>query len=171
MSYIDIIIVIFLLWGAYKGFSSGLVKSLATFVALLLGIYGAIKFSNYSADFLKQHFSITNQYLQIIAFAVTFIIIIVAVHLIARLIDKLLQAVALGLINKLLGALFGILKYMLLVGVILIITNSIDRKTNFMSDKTKGNSLLYQPMTNLSLKIYPSLENFIVKCKENNPLV
>jgi len=160
MNFIDIVIVIILLWGAYKGFTSGLVISIATFVALLLGIYGAIKFSDYCAVFLSSHFTITSQYLKIISFAVTFIIIIILVHLIARLIDKFLSAVALGFANKLLGTVFGILKYIFIISIVLVIVNNFDKKTNLISAKTKDSSLFYNPLTNMALKIYPSLENF-----------
>jgi membrane protein required for colicin V production len=160
LNFLDIIIFIVLLWGAWKGFSNGFIISVASFLALMLGIWGAIKFSDYSAAFLTNHFTITSKYLKIISFAVTFLIIIILVHLIARLIDKLISAVALGPVNKLLGTIFGILKYGFIVSVFLIILNNIDHKIHFIPDSFKNDSILFNPMTNISLRIYPSLENF-----------
>ena len=49
MNYFDIIFVIPLLWGAYKGFSKGFVLEIASFVALGLGVWGGLKFSYLSA--------------------------------------------------------------------------------------------------------------------------
>jgi membrane protein required for colicin V production len=160
MNYIDIILIIILLWGAWKGFSNGLIISVASFLAILIGVWGAIKFSDYSAVFLTSHFTITTKYLKIVSFAVTFIIIIILVHLLARLLDKFISSIALGLVNKLLGAVFGILKYFFILSIFLIILNNIDKKANLIPEKIKNESLLYKPMTMISLKIYPSLENF-----------
>ena len=162
MNFIDIIIIVLLLWGAWKGFSNGLIISVASFLAILLGIWGAIKFSDYSATFLSSHFTITSKYLKIISFAITFIIIIILVHLVARLIDKLLSAVALGFINKMSGAVFGILKYCFIISIFLIILANIDKKIHFIPENIKNNSLFYKQMTDVSMKIYPSLENFYI---------
>jgi membrane protein required for colicin V production len=160
LNYIDIIIIVILLWGAWKGFSNGLIISVASFVAILIGIWGAIKFSDYSATFLIEHFTMTSKYIKIISFAITFVIIIILVHLIARLIDKFLSAVALGLVNKLSGAVFGILKYCCILSIFLIILNNINKKFKLIPEDIKNNSLLYCQLTNISVKIYPSLENF-----------
>ena len=47
MNYLDIIIVVPLLYGLIKGFSNGLIKEVTTLTALLVGVYVAIKFSLY----------------------------------------------------------------------------------------------------------------------------
>ena len=100
MNYLDIIIALPLLWGAYKGFTKGLIIEAASLAALLLGIYGAIKFSGITSDFLVEKCNFSSQYLHIISFAITFILIVIAVHFIARLINKLVKAVALGFVNN-----------------------------------------------------------------------
>ena len=52
MHYIDIVILIPLLWGAYRGFMKGFIVSISTFLALILGVYGAINFSDFVSKFL-----------------------------------------------------------------------------------------------------------------------
>ena len=81
MSQIDIILIIPLLWGAVMGFKKGLVLELASLVGLVLGIYGAIKFSDYTAEKLKQYVEITQEWLGLISFLVTFVLIVFAVFL------------------------------------------------------------------------------------------
>jgi len=115
MNFIDIIILIPILWGAYKGFTKGFISELSTLVALFLGIWGAIHFASFIANFLIDSFNMSNKYVPIISFAITFILIVIAVHFIAKLLTKLIKAVSLNLINKLAGAAFGILKYQMLL--------------------------------------------------------
>ena len=47
--------------------------------------------------------------------ALTFLLVVVTVHLLAKLLEKMLDLVALGLVNKLAGALFGLLKFALVL--------------------------------------------------------
>ena len=160
MNYFDILIIVILLWGAWKGFSNGFIISVASFIAIILGIWGAVKFCDFSAFFINNHFSISSKYLKIIGFAITFIIIIILVHILAKLIDKLLTAVALGLVNKLAGAAFGILKYCMIIGVFLVIFNNLDKKFQILPEKFKNESLFYKNLAYYSLKFYPYLENY-----------
>ena len=53
MSTLDIILAALLLFGLVKGFMKGLFVEITSLVALVLGLYGAIHFSYFMADFLK----------------------------------------------------------------------------------------------------------------------
>jgi membrane protein required for colicin V production len=157
MNLIDLILIIILLWSAYKGFRKGFILQLSTLAALLLGIFGAIHFSDFTSELLKDSFNISSQYLQIISFAVTFIVIVIAVHLLARLIEKLLQAIALGFINRLLGIVFGVAKIAFIISIILVLVNKADDKYNFIPDEKTENSLLYEPLSDFAPMIFPYL--------------
>jgi len=163
MNFLDIIILIPMLWGAYKGFTKGFVSELSTLVALSLGIWGAIHFASFVADFLINSFNMSDKYVPIISFAITFILIVIAVHFVAKLINKLIKAVSLNFINKLAGAAFGILKFGLIISIIIVILDKIDSDMNFMSEKTKKSSLLYKPVGKIAKTIFPSLNDFSPK--------
>lgn len=158
MNYFDLAIAIPLLWGLYKGFSKGLINSLATLAALVLGIVGAVKFSGITSVFLAKNLEIGTTYLPLVSFALTFIGIIIAIHFLARLIDKLLSAVALGGFNRIAGAIFGLAKYGFIVSVILIILNYIDRQTQFLPKEKKETSLLYKPVASFAPTIIPYID-------------
>ena len=125
--------------------------------ALLLGIFGAIHFSDFTAELLKDNFNISSQYLKIISFAVTFIVIVIAVHLLARLIEKLIQAIALGFVNRLLGIVFGVAKVAFIISIILVLVNKADDKYNFIPDDKTEESLLYEPLSDFAPLIFPYL--------------
>jgi len=157
MNLFDLVFIILLIWSAYRGFTKGFILQLSTLAALLLGIYGAIHFSDFTADMLVRHFNVSNDYLSIIAFALTFVAIVIAVHLLARLIEKLIQAIALGFINRLLGVLFGIAKTAFIISILLVLVNKANEKYHFLPKEKTNNSLLYQPLSDFAPSIFPYL--------------
>ena len=110
MKTIDLILAIPLLWGLIIGFKKGLIFELASLFALILGIWGSIHFSSFVSTKLTSFFEIQEEWLGVISFLVTFSLIVISVFLLARLLNKSLKLMALGFINRLSGAIFGLLK-------------------------------------------------------------
>jgi len=169
MNYIDLILAIPLLWAVYRGFTKGFVLQLATLAALLLGIFGGIRFSGYTADILVSRFDMDPGKTDILAFAITFIVIVVVVHLVARLLDKLIGAIALGFVNRIFGVLFALLKIAFILSILLVIVNSIDSRVHFLPQEEVNNSLLYKPIAGFAPMIFPYLK-FGKEVPENNKL-
>ncbi|MFH2095610.1 MAG: CvpA family protein, partial [Bacteroidota bacterium] len=141
MNYFDIIVLIPVLWFGYKGFTKGLVVEIATLAALLLGIWGGTGFSGVLSRFMTNTLGWTSEYIPVIAFALTFILIVIAVHLVARLVTKLVKAVSLSFLNRIAGALFGAAKVVLLISMLLVMLNQIDSKSSFLPEKMRSGSL------------------------------
>lgn len=120
MNYIDIVILLFLLYGAFRGFSKGLIIEVATLAGLILGVFIAIRYSPFTEGILKDFLNITSRYLSYIALAVTFLLVVIAVYLLGKMLTRLVDIISLGLVNKLLGTLLGIAKYFIMVCVLLI---------------------------------------------------
>ena len=158
MNYFDAIFIIAFLWSAYRGITKGFIIMLASLAALILGVWGAIHFSDLTSGFLIDKLNFKSQYLHIISFAITFILIVIAVHLVARAADKLVKAVALGFVNRIAGVIFGIAKTAFIISIILVVVNSVDRKLQFIPEEHKENSLLYQPLSRLAPAIFPYLD-------------
>jgi len=158
MNYFDAIFIIAFLWSAYRGITKGFIIMLASLAALILGAWGAIHFSYLTSGFLSDKFNFDSQNLHIISFAITFILIVIAVHLVARATDKLVKAIALGFVNRIAGVIFGIAKTAFIISIILVVVNSIDRKLDFIPEEQKENSLLYQPLSRLAPAIFPYLD-------------
>jgi len=143
MNLLDIIIAVPLLWALYRGFSKGFIIELATLAGLILGVYFGIHFSYIAADFLSNNFEIGEKYLTVVSFAVTFIAVVFIVYLIGRILEKFVDIIALGFLNKLAGAAFGILKGALILSVLIYILNSFDPNRNVLTDKLTSGSALY----------------------------
>ncbi len=160
MNYLDIIIAIPLAWGAYKGFKKGLIISVASLIALLFGIYGALQFSDYARDLLVENVEMQATYIPITSFAITFIAIVIGIHFIAKLLDKLIDAIALSWLNTIAGVLFGILKSAFILSIILFIFEKIDTNSVIIKQDIKQKSVLFKPIQVLAPSIFPGLKDF-----------
>jgi membrane protein required for colicin V production len=158
MNYIDIILVVPIIWFAYQGFKRGLIIELASLLALILGIYAAISFSHYAAYFLTNSLGMETEYLPIISFILTFIVVVVLVYLVGKILEKLINMVALGFLNKLAGSLFGILKAAVLMSIVILIINHFN--DTFISQEKKEGSYLYAPVAGIAPLLWKNLENW-----------
>ncbi len=168
MNMLDIIIGIPIIWMAYKGFSKGFVIEVTTLIALLLGIYIAINFSFYTSGLIREYFTIEEKYMSILSFAITFVIVVIVIMLLGRLLEKFIDMIALGFLDKLAGGVFGVLKAALIISTILLVINTFDKNEKLISPKLKANSLLYQPVASMLPTLLPMInfENFENPFKE-----
>ena len=155
MNFIDLIIVVLLILGAVRGFTDGFVKELASLLALILGIWGAIKFSSFTAARLYEYFDMTGRYVGIIAFMVTFIVIVILIHFIGVLVDKFVDAIELSFLNRLVGIVFGLFKTALILSVIFVILNAIDARLPFLPKDKIEQSKFYNPIADIAAAIFP----------------
>ncbi len=156
MNYFDIVTGIILILAIIKGFKNGLIIELASLAALVLGLFGAIKFSSITESYLIEH--IDSSYIGVAAFIITFILIVVGVHLVAKAVDKLAKAVALGMIIRVLGAIFSLLKYAFIISVIIAILNSFEKTYSVIPKEQKETSHLYEPLQSIAPSVFPYLQ-------------
>ncbi len=155
MSVLDIILLALLLLGLIGGFRKGFFVEVASLVALIAGVYGAIHFSNFAGDFLMDKVDWNEKTVNIIAFAITFIVIVLVIALAGKALTKLADFAALGILNKLLGALFGLLKMAVILSVILIIFDSFNTTLPFADEEDLEDSTFYEPIRSLVPAIFP----------------
>lgn len=163
MNTIDIIIGIILIFGTVNGFMKGLFVEVTTLVGLVLGVYGAIHFSHFLGDFLKDSVTWDESLIQVVAFAGTFLIILIALVLLGKAMTKIAETIALGFFNKLVGAIFGFLKYALILSIVLIVYDEINASIRFMEKKKAKESILYEPVKNFAPAIFPNLVKVVDK--------
>ncbi|HBK71477.1 MAG TPA: colicin V production protein [Flavobacteriaceae bacterium] len=157
MNTIDIILVALLLYGLVRGFMKGFFVEVTSLVALAIGLYGAIHFSYIVANYLKNSVDWTEKYIQIIAFAITFFIIVVLISFTGKILTKIADTVALGIVNKLFGAAFGFLKIGLILSVVLIIFDKLNRALPIVKEENLQSSILYAPVKNIAPMIFPTI--------------
>lgn len=156
MNYLDLILAIPLVWGLIRGIMRGFIIELASVAALILGVFGAIHFSNYAGTLIQEYTELSDSYLPIASFAVTFILIVVAVHLLARMLQKVVKMVALGWVNRVFGGLFGLIKMGLITSFVLVFLVSLGGgQWNLIRAEDRAQSILFDPIASFGPMIVP----------------
>ena len=157
MNVFDIVIAALLIFGFVRGVMKGLFVEVASLAAIIGGVYGAIHFSYFIGDFLKEAVSWDQEYVSLAAFAGTFITIIVTIALLGKMLTKLADFAALGVINKILGGVFGAIKIGLILSVIFIFFGKMNDTIPFVKKETLDESILYAPVRKIAPTIFPSI--------------
>lgn len=156
MNYVDILILIPIIWFIYQGFKKGFIYELASLVALILGIYAALYFSGFAENFLVNTFNMGPKYLRIVSILITFVVVVFFVYAVGKILERIINIVALGFLNKLAGAVFGMVKGAVLVSVGIMLINYF--AGNFISDEKRNNSMFYNPIEEIAPMLW---ERFI----------
>ena len=149
MNILDIILLIPIAWFAYRGFTRGFIIELVSLIALVAGIFLAIHFSWFAAEFLADHFSMEGKTLSIVSFILTFLVVVIIVYAVGKLLDGLVNIIFLGFVNKIFGLAFGILKAAVFLSLALMILNTFDEDETLITRDVKENSLLYKPVASV----------------------
>ncbi|MBT8283699.1 MAG: CvpA family protein [Muriicola sp.] len=157
MSFIDIVLGLLLLYGLFKGIKNGLVIEIASILALVAGLYGAIHFSYIVGNYLASQWDWNERTMSLASFIITFFVIVIAVITAGRLLTKIAEIAMLGLLNKIAGGLFGALKVAIILGAMLIFLESVNKSLKLVNEDTKAESVLYEPIRNLGELVFSAV--------------
>lgn len=158
MNVFDVIIAVILLFAFVRGLMNGLFAEVASLVALIAGVFCAIHFSYYAENFLNGSvLKWSHQTNKIVAFVVTFLFVVFAVIFVGKILTKLADITALGLLNKILGGLFSILKSALILSVIFLFFDKFNRTIPFVDKKMLDESILYYPIKSIVPTLFPAI--------------
>ena len=150
-----------------------MIISLASFAALILGLYFAFFFSDFTANKLTEHFTIDKEYIAVISFVVTFVVVVIAVVLIGNVLQKFIDVLMLGFLNKAAGAVFGILKGALYLSILIFVINYFDASDILIKQKYRDGSMLFKPVESFAPLLYDkaNLEDFSVEIPEKEEIL
>ncbi len=157
MNTVDIILALILLYGFIRGFMRGFLGEVASLVAIIAGIFGAIHFSYFAGEFLRRHLDWDPEYVYLLAFAITFLVIVIAISLVGKVLTKIAGLAALGMLNRIFGAFFGFLKVAFVLSVILMFFNASRQDFELIPEKTLENSVLLPPVEALAPVLLPTI--------------
>jgi membrane protein required for colicin V production len=167
MSFLDIVLGSLLLFAIYNGLKKGLFVELASLISLVVGIFIAIKFSYIMQTFISSYVTWSPKIIQITAFGLTFLLVIISIHTLAKVFTSIADFAYLGWLNKLGGASFSVLKTVLMLSIVLNLFQKININNFIAKKETLDNSMFFNPIQDVSEFIYPSLNNWyeVVKTK------
>ena len=159
MTWLDILILLPLLIGLIRGLMKGLIVEITSIVAIILGFLGAKWWSATFASWLMQQFEWSETACIVVAYALLFAGITLALNLVARLLSKLFQKIQLGWLNRLLGGIFGTAKWGLIILVLVLCVHKLDTQFQFFKPELKQQSVVYTYLTPYAEKAWEEIKS------------
>jgi len=161
MNILDIIILICLIPALIQGLRKGFISQAISIVSVIVGIWASARFANLVADWVAQYITASEQVIKVVAFALILVVVFIALGLLGRLLENILNFAFLGWLNKLLGVIFSLLKAFLIIGLIILAFNSLNNAFGLVKPEVINDSVLYGPVKNLADTIFPYIKNML----------
>ncbi len=163
MNTLDIIILVLFIPGILRGISKGLLEQAITLIGIVLSVYLAFKFSGAACTWLSQYLNVSPTVLNILGFALVLILVLLAVLFVAKLITAAVEKASLGWINKVLGLVFSLAVTAVVIGLIIIMFDTINGKFSLVKGSALQDSLLYGALKDFGYFVFPYLRQLLTK--------
>ena len=163
MATLDIILLICFIPGIIRGISKGFLEQALSLVGIVLSVWAAFKFSALVCDWLKPYLSLSETTLSVVAFALILVAVCLAVLIVAKLLTKVLEMSMLGWLDKILGLVFALVVNALLLGVFIILFDTLNLKFGFVKPEVLDGSVVYTTLRDFCYLVFPYLKAFFFK--------
>jgi membrane protein required for colicin V production len=116
---IDIIFAVLMVLAIVQGFRRGLIIAVFSFVAIIIGLAAAMKLSAAVANHIGHAVKVSEKWLPVISFALVFLIVVLLVRLGARMLQKTVETVMLGIVNRIGGIILYAAIYITVFSILL----------------------------------------------------
>lgn len=153
MNIIDIIILICIAASAIWGFADGVIRQLGTLVGIIIGIILANTFAQPVSSIL----GINGDNATVIGYIIVLVLSLIGVSFLTITLRKIISIVGLGIIDRLAGAILGVIKTTLIMSLLFSIFHFLNPTLNFVDNKVVSQSQFYKPILSCSQYIMPAI--------------
>ena len=154
MNFIDLIIIAIISYGIIRGYSKGLIVEISSFFGIFISFFIAGNIDNLLSQQIVKYINLNIDIVNIISFIIIFGLSYSLIIFFAKGFTKLAKIVYLGLLNSLMGSIFGGLKLLL----ILLIVTKVIFSINLLSFTIVSESSLMIQLHILSEILFDSFE-------------
>ncbi len=161
MAILDIILLLCFVPAIVSGLTKGFVKQVVDFIAILAAAWAAFHFSTILGSWLSQYLSIDPTILNVISFVAIILVAALLLKLVGDLITQALKVLSLGFLNRLLGLVFSVLKVALVLGLLILLVETLDQSMGFLKPGVTDNAVVYNALKDAAGRIFPILRDFV----------
>jgi len=162
MKMLDLIILLPLIYGAYKGYKRGFIMSLFMLLAVIVGLYAAFHFTDVIVTYGKDKLNWKSNYIAPVTFLSLFLVVGAGIYFGGKVLESVIKLAKLSILNSLAGALLGLLQWTYFVGSLLLMLISFDQKEKIISKDTKQHSLILPVMTSVLHGSIPGVNSSVL---------
>jgi len=154
MNILDIIILLAVIWFAFKGLKAGFVGGIFSILALIIGGWATVHLTDFTSSF----FGLDGEIKGLLASGITFLVVVVLVFLVGKVCKSIVRIVLPEFVDKLLGLVLGGGKVLLFVGILFYLTTNIDANEKILTPERKQASFFYTPSLKFAEFLLPQFE-------------
>lgn len=161
MNMLDIIILICMILAIIQGIIKGFISQAISIISIIIGVWASVHFTELVYQWLGQHITGTEQALKITSFCLIFLGVIIVLLILGKLMEKVIKLIMLGWLNRLLGAVLSLLKWILVMGIVVIAFNAVNKSLGLVKPETIAQSHLYQMLMDIADTVFPYLKKLL----------
>lgn len=161
MSTVDIILILCFLPAMLEGITKGVVAQVTAIFSIILGVWLSFRFSAAVSAWLCRYMEVSPQLMQILSFILIMMVVSLALYAVSKLIQGILKLVMLSWLDKLLGVIFSFLKACLIVGLLIMLFNTLNSGLGLVDESVLDNSILYGPLKNFAYTVFPYFKDLL----------
>src|ERR1700694_2528359 len=159
----DLIVIGIVALSTVFAFWRGLIRVAMSLVALIAAVLAAVQFSPAVAAMLPALGDPVTRY--VAAFALIFIVVALVGALLGWVLSRAIRAIGLGFVDRLLGAVFGVARGVLIVVIAVLLAGL----TTLPRQEWWQNALFAPPLVIAALSLRPWLPHAVAKRPDNGP--
>ena len=132
-------------------------------MGIVLSVWAAFRFSGLVATWIKPYVDFSETTVNVIAFALILVAISLLVLLVAKLLTKVVELAMLGWVDKLLGLVLALAVNALIIGVFIVLFDTVNMKFNLVKPETLDGSIVYTTLRDVCYLVFPYLKSFFFK--------
>ena len=148
----------------------GLLDTICSVVGVVGGLYAASAYASTVGAMMGDWFELKEHQLYVIAYIVVFVGVALIVLIVTKIVEQFLKAMTLSWVNRLLGGLFGLLKYALIVSIVLNLLDVFHQRTGLLKETSESTqaSMLYEPLRQFGPFVLPYFSVYVDQLNEKN---
>lgn len=157
VNWFDILIVTLVLGSLVKGFFSGLIMQLASLAGIVLGAIFAGKLSEYIAPEIIQYTGASPHVIGPLSYIIAFVIIVFTLFFLGRTLHSFVDAIQMGTLNRLAGAVFCTTKWIIILSILLNLLVEFDQHKHIIKEDVREHSHIYPLISEVGKTVVPYL--------------
>ena len=161
MNTLDVILLLLFIPGIIRGISKGFLEQAIALIGIVFSVWAAFKFLGPVCGLLEQYVSFPEAVLKVVAFLLILIVVSLVVLLLAKILTKVVEMALLGWLNKTLGVVSAVLITAVVLGVLIILFDTVNVQFGLVKSDILETSLVYNLLKEFGYFIFPFLKQLI----------
>lgn len=161
MNALDAVVLLILVIGALAGLRKGFFSQAFAILGILLSAWISFTCAGAVSEWITSWVHAEGVWLKIITFLVIFIVVGILCRLLGKFFDRMFKIAMLGWVNRLMGAILSVCKYLIVIGLAVILFNTVNNEFKWVDEATLTKSKSFVVIREGAYKLFPYFKELL----------